>query len=268
MWNTNRLTPASFFGFLLLCLVLAGCATSRPAPRQERFAQGKDTFAFANELVWEYGYDANGAWSSWAREPQPEYTLRCFVLARSALQFYQSARFVPDEAKADQESYRRLVKRVVKTNPRKPLPESKKVLIPGFPDLHSFSLAHEDLLKDECGGAWQSYFQRGHWRMIFPFSRGHREQTAVGLLAAVAEKTPAVVHVLHFPKLTINHALVVYDASVSPGEIAFKVYDPNQPEVPAELYYDRVKQKFVLPRNHYFYGGPVSVYRVYHKCLY
>src|SRR2546430_188964 len=49
--------------FLLLA-ALCGCATSRPAvPSVARhFDFQKDTFAYPNELVWEYYFDANGKW--------------------------------------------------------------------------------------------------------------------------------------------------------------------------------------------------------------
>ena len=45
----------------------------------------------------------------------------------------------------------------------------------GVADLRAFSQAHERLLKDECGSTLESYFQRGHWRMIMPFSRRNQQ---------------------------------------------------------------------------------------------
>src|SRR6266498_2358479 len=64
-------------------LLLAGCATSRTsAPGSRHFMFEQDTFAYANELVWEYHFDAKGKWAYRAREPKSDYTHHCFVVAR------------------------------------------------------------------------------------------------------------------------------------------------------------------------------------------
>ncbi|MBI3877007.1 MAG: hypothetical protein HY300_13810 [Verrucomicrobia bacterium] len=141
-------------------------------------------------------------------------------------------------------------------------------MIPGFSDLHSFSETNAGLLKTECGGAWQSYFQRGHWRMIFPFSRRHQERMANQLVPDLKQNRPPVVHVVRFPSLAINHAVVIFDAQESEREVQFAVYDPNDPRQPATLTFDRASRTFSLPRNDYFAGGRVDVYEIYRDALY
>ncbi len=258
-------------GSLWLCagplLLACGCATSPPAdPAPGRaFDFEKDTFAYPNELVWEYHYDANGKWTTKRRDPKPTYALRCFVLGRSACQFFHHARFDPEAPVADPATYRRLIRRVVSSNPRKSLPESDKTVIPGYGDLRTFSRAEEKLLKAECGGTGESYFQRGHWRMVFPFSRHEQELMADQLLAHLQPDHPVAVHLLRFPQLTINHALVLFGARVTANAIEFAAYDPNQPAKPTTLTYDRATRTFLLPANDYFPGGRVDVYEVYHK---
>src|SRR5205814_9592176 len=127
-----------------------------------------DTFAFPNQLRWESFYGTSGHWTTRDREPPPSYSLHCFVLAASTKQFFFNARFDPQKPRADERKYRRLIRRVVSTNPRKSLPDSNKIEIPGYATLREFSQAQERRLKAECGGAWQSYFKRGHWRIVFP----------------------------------------------------------------------------------------------------
>src|SRR5881628_1141479 len=75
---------------LFLALFAAGCASSS---RQQSFSRpftfGHDTFAYANELVWEYQFDdATGKTSHHKRVPPPDYTHHCFVVARAAKQFF------------------------------------------------------------------------------------------------------------------------------------------------------------------------------------
>ena len=41
----------------------------------------------------------------------------------------------------------------------------EKIVIPGFADLHSFSVAYEGLLKENLGNWFPSYLRIGNWRM-------------------------------------------------------------------------------------------------------
>src|SRR2546429_3332626 len=216
---------------LSLALLLSGCATSRPGTAGSRhFVFERDTFAYANELVWEYHFDERGKWVHQRREPNPDYTHHCFVVARATKQLYQNARFDPAQPKADTQTYRRLIRKVVSTSPRNELPDTKKVVIPGYANLRELSQAQEKLLKANCGGAWRSYFQRGHWRMIWAFTRHHQQKTAEALAAEIRSNRAPVVHVVRFPSLSINHAVVLFDVAENEKEILFAAYDPNLPE--------------------------------------
>jgi hypothetical protein len=181
------------------------------------------------------------------------------------MQFFKFARFEPQQPKVDEATYRALIRRVVARNPRSNLPDSERIVIPGYSNLRDFSREHETELKSECGGAHQSYFQRGNWRLIFPFTRKQQAQVAKRLLEGLKTHTPLVAHVLRFPQLTINHALMVYDAQETEKEILFAAYDPNQPAKPRVITYDRATRTFSMPRNNYFLGGRVDVYRIYHR---
>src|SRR5262249_25447787 len=151
------------------------------------------------------------------------------------------------------------------SNPRNPVPEENKIVIPGYADLRTFSEAQEPLLKAECGGAWESYFQRGHWRMIFPFTRGHQEQVAAQLLEHLRADRPLIVHLVRFPKLTITHAFVFFEAKEAENKIQFITYAPTQPAEPVTITYDRAKSTFFLPANTYYPGGRVDVYEIFYK---
>jgi hypothetical protein len=247
--------------------LMTGCAGPRGSATsaQRGFDFQADTFSYPNDLVWVYHYDSKGKWVSERRQPKPDYTLHCFVVARCARQFFQFARFDPTQPVADEATYRRLIHRVVKTNPRRRVDEAHRVVIPGYANLRTLSEAQSACLKAECGSAWESYFQRGHWRMIFPFSRHQQERTAERLLERVHGHQPVVVHVVRFPQLSINHGLVVFDAQPDATEIRFTIYDPNSPEKPGALTYDRASRTFYLPANAYFPGGRVDVYEIYHR---
>jgi len=265
-----RVRAASLGICLGLVLALCGCATSQRASIETRhpFNFQTDTFAFANELVWEYHYDEHGKWVSQPRQPAPDYSHHCFVVARSACQFFEGARFDPAQPVADAATYRRLIRRVVSKSPGRVTPDSEKIVIPGYANLRDFSEAQEALLKSQCGSAWQSYTQHGHWRMIMPFSRHHQEKMAAQLIADLKVGRPPVVHLVRFPQLTINHAVVLFDAAETDQEIRFATYDPNNPKTPTTLVYDRAKRTFQFPANDYYPGGRVDVYEVYRNWKY
>jgi hypothetical protein len=254
----------------LLALALAGCADFgyARARYERRFSFEHDALAFPNELIWSYDVDERGEWHAEARSPAPTYTHRCFVLARTARQFFQHARFDEAQPVPDDEVLRELVRRVVGTSPRVRRPEAERIVIPGYANLRALSEARATLLREEIGGPLWSYVERGNWRMVIPFSRAHQAETAEDLMEALDRRRPAVLHLVRFPRIAINHAVLVYDYEDAGAEVRFEVYDPNAPAGPATLSYERGSRSFRLGRNSYFEGGRVDAYEIYHRPWY
>lgn len=251
-----------------LCLFAAifsitGCATPVHPTPDRRFDFATDTFSYNNELVREYFFDEHGKWESRRREPPPTYTLHCFPVVRAAKQFFIRAEFHPEQPVADEKTYRRLINQIIFSGL-----SGEKIIVPGYANLREFSRAQEKILKQECGGIWRSYFQRGNWRMVFPFPRRHQEMTSEELIGSIGTNGITVVHLIRFPQLSINHAVALFDFQKTAKEIRFSVYDPNMSEAPTVLTYDRASRTFFLPSNPAFYGGKVNVYEIYHSCLY
>ena len=242
-------------------------AAHRYPPRA--FCFERDAFAFRNELFWEYRFDpVTGKTSTFSVSPRPNYAHRCFIMVRSVRQFHYHARFEPDFPGADESTYRRLVREILSRSPRKPGAEAHKVVVPGFEGLRAFSQTHEPLLKAECGGPWASYFLRSHWRMVVPTNRRHQEEMANQLTRSLPQRQAPVVHLYRFPRITINHGIVLFGMTESERDIQFDAYDPNIPEHPVKLIYDRAARTFVLPPTHYWAGGNVNVYEIFTGGLY
>jgi hypothetical protein len=222
-----------------------------------------DTFAYPNELVWEYYFDerTGRGWTQ-KRNPPPTYAHHCFPVVRSARQFFFQARFEPLTAGVEEAEYRRRIREVARTDARAKVAVNR-ISIPGHANLRQFSAAHPQWLKEGGGGAWQSYVQRGNWRMVMPFTRGGQERMARQLAARTAAGALPIIHVATFPSLTINHALLVFARTETEEAIEFEAYDPNICDHPLALRFDRGKRSFEYPRTHYFPGGLVNVYEVY-----
>jgi len=253
-----------------MTLAASSCMiTTLPSPQSSSrpFNFTRDALSYANELDWIYRPNPETGKMDFIHvDPEPEYIHRCFVLVKTAKQFFLHAQFDAQAPIADEKTYRALVRKVVSRSPRdlEPSSDPDRVVIPGYADLRSFSAAWASLLKDETGGSWHSYVQLGNWRMILPFPRSGQQKTVEQLLTALKADWPPIVHVVTFPVITINHALLIYAAHENDKTILFDVYDPNHPEAPGELTYDRASRTFIFPATNYFADGPVNVYEVYH----
>jgi len=232
------------------------------APR--RFVFERDSFAFANELLWAYHTSPDtGKMTFSARVPKPDYAHRCFVLVRAARQFLYHARFDIQAKIADDQTYARLVHKTISRNPRHVAPPHDQLVIPGFADLREFSAARPQLLKEECGGAWRSYFLRSHWRMVFFISREHQQKTAANLANVLRQGFSPIVHLVQFPALTINHGMILFEATGTSGGWDFSAYDPNDPQRPTTISFHKATRQFSLPANAYWPGGTLNIIQIF-----
>jgi hypothetical protein len=229
-----------------------------------RFQFERDTFAFRHELVWNYKFDpVTGAMTTHKADPPPTYYHRCFVIVRAARLFFDHARFAPEQPAVDAETYRALVRQVMARSPRRACPEAGRIVIPGYDSLRAFSREHEPLLKAECGAPWESYFLRSHWRMIFPVSGRFERQMAEKLKRAIVRRGVSLAHLFRFPQLTINHGILLYRFGDSEERTEFDAYDPNLPEHPVTLVYEKKRRVFTFAPNLYWGGGILSVMEIY-----
>ena len=241
-----------------------GCThTPSPATPGPAFAFPEETFAFANDLVADYRLGNDGRMHMVTREVPAEYGRNCAAMIRAARLFHAHARFDAHLPRANEEVYRQRVKAILASNPRQKRPGREFIVVPGYENLHAFSEGEKALLQELVADRWGAYFQRGNWRMILPFSRAQQARSAESLLAAVRRGDPPVVHVVRFPKIDINHMVLVYAAEETPDAIFFDFYDPNYPGDRLRMRYDRPRRTFEFERNDFFSGGPVRAYEVY-----
>lgn len=256
----------------LLLATASGCAGTPlvKSPNNQAntraFDVAVDTFAYPNELAWEYGTDpVTSQIITQQNGSKPTFVHRCFAVSRMARQFFQYARFDPASPEVDDETYRKAIGAIVSRTPGDARRDGK-VAIAGYADLRSFSQAKESLLKDASGGSWRSYFAFSNWRMVFPFRRSHQAATARQLLAEVNRGRLPIAHLIRFspfPVTKINHVIVIVDAIDTAQETRFHIYDPNYPGQQGLLSFDHASRTFSFPMNDYFAGGTVDVYEIY-----
>src|SRR5437868_368953 len=106
-------------------IFLTDCAYPRSA--SHTFELGKDNFGFRNELRWEYEFPDSGAIITRQTNPVPQYSLRCFPMARAAREFFYHAQFRPELPKGDEQEYRQLVKTILHRNSHCPARAEERV---------------------------------------------------------------------------------------------------------------------------------------------
>ena len=249
---------------LALCLVLvcAGCASvppiERSAPRPASGATlrfGVDTFAFRNDIRW--------------KNPGKTdlYANYCFVMARGVTQFHRFARFAPELPRAELDVDTALVRQVIARAPwENPLPPEERVVIPGYASLYEFSAAQEPAVKAGLGGFVWTFIHWTNWRVVFPVTGGQQERVARETLAELDAGRTVQLLVTNLPKVELNHTVIAYDYRIYKGRfLEFIVYDPNEPEEPGRVAFDRTDRRFFASGVYDTEPGEIRAFRMYYS---
>jgi hypothetical protein len=249
---------------LSFCLALgfAGCASAPPiersAPRPTSGAAlrfGVDTLAFRNHIRWKNPGKTD------------MYANYCFVMARAVTQFYRFARFAPELPRAEPPVYTSLVREVVARAPwEDPLPPADRVVIPGYASLYEFSAAQEAAVKAGLGGFVWTFIQWTNRRVVFPVTGEQQERVARETLAELDAGRMVQLLVTNLPKVELNHTVIAYDYRIYEGRfLEFIVYDPNEPEEPGWVAFDRAERSFFASGVYDTEPGDIRAFRMYYS---
>lgn len=248
---------------IALLLLPASFASAAPQFDISKFDVKKDAFAFSNDTSFAYGVDERGELTMHRQANPPQFTHRCFVLSRAVLQFNKFVRFEPKQPRATPSVYRSLVKRISRIPAwRSPFAESKRIVVPGYPNLYEFSRAYEHMMKEEIGNWRPTFFRVGNWRMTGPFPRFGQRWAVENLAKGIDAGKLQAVYISRFPKM--NHVVVLYRYRHLPnGDVKFDLYDPNYPGEVGSLLFNNAQSSFEFPKRWFWTGGRVNLMRVY-----
>ena len=252
--------------------VFAAVTTMQASIGASDFRFDRDTLAFQNATVLKYkdGVPFLRAKST-SDDPANKYTRRCFVMTRTAMQFRKFARFDPRGASLDDKA---LAARIRSVRRRRawgaPLPGNQRIVFPGYTNLRQMSEARPRVFQENIGSGFITYFRPSNGRMFFEHSRKYQERTHANLDAALSRGDVFIGYLSTYPKLSINHAVLVYALNKSvPGDDLehYLAYDPNHAEAPCELTWSPRERAFAYQKDIDFIGGFVRVYQSYGKPL-
>jgi hypothetical protein len=265
--TSDNVAEARLAVLLSVALVTVSCATGPlwgPAP--EGAADGRvtapdfwfssDTFAFANLIR--------------ARHPAEAdlYANYCFVLARGLRQFSQFARFDPAVHRLDHAGYVALVRRVVARAPWRPaLPPDERIVIPGYANLREFSRAEEAAVKEGLGSRFWTFVHWTNWRVTFWVTPAHQESAAREIVADLRAGRLVQLLITNWPKPELNHTVVAFESRADGTTIDFVVWDPNDPDAPGVITFDRQARHFWAKRVYDTEPGAIRVFRMYYSWL-
>ena len=249
---------------LFVAMLVAGCASAPPLDRHPsrplsgstiRF--GVDTFAFANDIRW--------------KNPGKTelYANYCFVMARAITQFHRFARFAPELPRVEPADYTALVSDVVARSPwEEARPAAERVVIPGYASLHELSQGQEAAVKVGLGGRFWTMLHWTNWRAFLPWTRAGQERVAAETLAELEAGRPVQLLVTNLPKVELNHTVVAYDYRIYEGRfLEFIVYDPNEPQAPGWVAFDRAERRFFASGVYDTEPGEIRAFRMYYSPL-
>jgi hypothetical protein len=254
--------------FCLKFLVAAAFAPSFLSASDFRF--DRETFAFANAMVFEYreGIIVSRRAGS-AKEKEPRYTRRCFVMSRAAVQFHKFARFDPKQPPLDDKALGARIRAIARRPPwHQSLPAEQRIVFPGYANLREMSKARTRVLQQNLGLGWPAYLRVGNARMFFNHAVGYQEKTHANLEATLVRGDFFIAYLSDYPTLHINHSVLVYaKGSARNGIDHYMVYDPNHPNRPFELKWSPKLRMWNYEKDEEFVGGYTRVYQVYGKLL-
>ena len=175
------------------------------------------------------------------------YANWCIVIARAVTQFQRFARFDPAAPRLPAAACTDLVRRIVALPPwEPPWPDEARVTVPGYATLHEFTRAEEPAVKAGLGGRFWTWVHPTNWRMALPSPPGEQARTAMEIIDEVRAGRAVQLFITDFPRIKVNHSVLVYDYRV-PGEeaVEFVVYDPNDAHAPGRIRFDRRLDRFV-----------------------
>jgi hypothetical protein len=140
----------------------------------------------------------------------------------------------------------------------------KAALKPGEDD--ELSAAQEPAVKVGPGGFFWTFIQWTNWRVVFPVTSGQQERVARETIAELNAGRMVQLLVTNLPKVELNHTVIAYDYRIYEGRfLEFIVYDPNEPEEPGWVAFDRANRRFFASGVYDTEPGEIRAFRMYYS---
>lgn len=138
-------------------------------------------------------------------------------------------------------------------------------MIPGYAHLRAFSASEEAAVKAGLGSPVGTWLHWTNWRVTLPVSRGHQAQIADEIVRELDGGRLVQLLVTNWPIPELNHTVVVFRANDRVDRVDFAIWDPNEPDVPGTVTFDRIAQRFFASDMFAVRPGEIRAFRMYHR---
>ena len=119
-------------------------------------------------------------------------------------------------------------------------------------------------MKEGLGGPVGTWFHWTNWRVTMPVSKAHQAHVADEVARELEAGRLVQLLVTNWPIPELNHSVVAYRVEDRRDRLDFAVWDPNEPEGPGTLTFDRTAQGFWATAIYATRPGPIRVFRMYY----
>jgi hypothetical protein len=259
--------PLTVFASVLVLSTFARAYVPPPAPAPRPLEYPRDTYAFKNETVWNYGGGKVQGGPDTTKEER-QYTRRCFVLSRSLVQFWKFAKFEPAGKRLDDKQLAARIRQVTERSVWLPmLADKDRVVFPGYRDLREASADRPDVFRENLGQGWAIYFRPGNYSITVPVDHDIEANLNREMYHDLQENYPTIIWAYRFPSLKLNHVLVVLHGTRDATGYHYLLYDPNYNDRETHLDYDDKTRSFSYQPTYFFKGGYVNVRAMYRSMV-
>ena len=192
-----------------LLLVAFAVAFARADGAASEFRFDRDTFAFANQTVFEY-HEGHASLRKSSPTKKEAYNSHCFVMSRTALKS-KSLHVSSREVLLDDASLATRIRAVTRQAAwAEPLPANQRIVFSGYKDLKEMSKAHRELVQLSHRTWLAELLPSQQCSDDVSRRSGFQEQTHAQLNAALARGELFVAFLTTYPQFSINHSVLIY----------------------------------------------------------
>ena len=116
-------------------------------------------------------------------------------------------------------------------------------------------------------GRFWTFVHWTNWRVIAWVTPAHQENVAREIASELRAGRLVQLLVTNWPKPELNHTVVAFESRDGAATLDFVVWDPNNPDAPGVITFDRRSRHFSATRVYDTEPGVIRVFRMYYSRL-
>src|SRR5436190_229405 len=125
--------------------------------------------------------------------------------------------------------------------------------------------AADATVKEGLGARFWTLVHWTNWRVTFWATRDHQANVAREIVSELRAGRLVQLLVTNWPKPELNHTVVAFESRDRGAFVDFVVWDPNDPDAPGIVTFERDAGRFWATRVYDTEPGAIRVFRMYYS---